>query len=75
VRTFYAQLLQAMPDLQIDIQHQHASEEAVILEVKIRGQHLGHWRSLVRFRRRFHARLEGFRGLWGAGAKNPPTPE
>jgi steroid delta-isomerase-like uncharacterized protein len=46
VRTFYAQLLHAMPDLQIDIQQQHASEEAIILEVKIRGRHLGTWRGL-----------------------------
>jgi hypothetical protein len=41
VRTFYAQLLQAMPDLGIDIQREYAGEEAVILEVKIRGRHLG----------------------------------
>jgi steroid delta-isomerase-like uncharacterized protein len=46
VRTFYAELLHAMPDLQIDIQQQHASEEVVILEVKIRGPHLGAWRGL-----------------------------
>jgi steroid delta-isomerase-like uncharacterized protein len=46
VRTFYAQLLQAMPDLHIDIQRKHAAEDAVILEVILRGRHLGTWRGL-----------------------------
>lgn len=46
VRSFYAELLNAMPDLQIDIQHRHVSEEAVVLEVIIRGRHLGKWRGL-----------------------------
>jgi steroid delta-isomerase-like uncharacterized protein len=46
VRAFYAQLLQAMPDLHIDVRRRHASEDAVILEVIIRGRHLGAWRGL-----------------------------
>jgi steroid delta-isomerase-like uncharacterized protein len=46
VRAFYAQLLKAMPDLQIDIQRQHTAEDAVILEVILRGSHLGTWRGL-----------------------------
>ena len=41
VRAFYAQLLRAMPDLHIDIRRRHASEDAIVLEVIIRGQHLG----------------------------------
>jgi len=46
VREFYTQLLRAMPDLQIDIRRRHASDDAVILEVIIRGRHLGTWRGL-----------------------------
>jgi steroid delta-isomerase-like uncharacterized protein len=46
VRAFYAQLLRAMPDLHIDIRRRHASEDAIVLEVIIRGRHLGVWRGL-----------------------------
>lgn len=46
VRAFYAQLLQAIPDLHIDIRHRHASEDAIVLEVIILGTHLGTWRGL-----------------------------
>jgi steroid delta-isomerase-like uncharacterized protein len=46
VRTFYAQLLRAMPDLHIDIRRRHVGEEAVVLEVIICGRHLGSWRGL-----------------------------
>jgi steroid delta-isomerase-like uncharacterized protein len=46
VRAFYMQLLRAMPDLHIDIQRRHAGEDAVVLEVIIRGRHLGAWRGL-----------------------------
>jgi steroid delta-isomerase-like uncharacterized protein len=48
VREFYAQMLQAMPDLNIDIRRRHASEDAIIVEVEvvIRGRHLGTWRGL-----------------------------
>jgi steroid delta-isomerase-like uncharacterized protein len=46
VRAFYAQLLHAVPDLHIDIRRRHASEDAVILEVIIRGHQLGAWRGL-----------------------------
>ena len=44
VREFYGQLLQAMPDLHIDIQRRHVGEDAIVLEVVIRGRHLGAWR-------------------------------
>src|SRR5215471_18047445 len=43
VRTFYAGLLQAEPRLRMDIERAHASASAVVLEVIIRGQHLGPW--------------------------------
>lgn len=46
VRTFYQELLQAMPDLKIDVQHRHATEAAVVVEVVISGTHLGAWRGL-----------------------------
>jgi steroid delta-isomerase-like uncharacterized protein len=46
VRTFYQDLLRAMPDLRIDIQQRHATEAAIVLEVVISGHHLGAWRGL-----------------------------
>jgi steroid delta-isomerase-like uncharacterized protein len=46
VRTFYAQLLRAIPDLQIETQEQHATKDVVVQEVVIRGRHLGSWRGL-----------------------------
>jgi steroid delta-isomerase-like uncharacterized protein len=46
VRTFYRGLLQALPGLQIEVRRQHASAATVVLEVIIRGQHLGRWRGL-----------------------------
>jgi steroid delta-isomerase-like uncharacterized protein len=46
VRMFYEQLMQAMPDLQIEVGRRHVAAEAVILEVLIRGRHLGAWRGL-----------------------------
>jgi steroid delta-isomerase-like uncharacterized protein len=46
VRTFYAQLMRALPDLKIDIQRRHITDDAILLEVVIRGTHLGGWRGL-----------------------------
>jgi steroid delta-isomerase-like uncharacterized protein len=46
VRAFYEQLLRAMPGLHIDIHRRHVGEDAVVLEVIIRGRHLGAWRGL-----------------------------
>jgi steroid delta-isomerase-like uncharacterized protein len=46
VLTFYEGLLQALPGLHIDVQRRHASDAAVVLEVIIRGRHLGPWRVL-----------------------------
>jgi steroid delta-isomerase-like uncharacterized protein len=46
VRAFYEGLLQALPDLHIDVLRRHVSDAAVVLEVIIRGQHLGQWRGL-----------------------------
>ena len=46
VREFYSQLMQALPDLQIEIMRKHVTEEAIVLEVMIRGTQLGPWRGL-----------------------------
>jgi steroid delta-isomerase-like uncharacterized protein len=46
VRSFYEGLLRALPGLQIDVRRNHASATAVVLEVVIRGRHLGTWRGL-----------------------------
>lgn len=46
VRQFYDQLMRALPDLRIEVQRWHVSDEAVLVEVVIRGTHLGGWRGL-----------------------------
>jgi steroid delta-isomerase-like uncharacterized protein len=46
VRNFYRQLMAALPDLEIQIQRQHITDEAILVEVVIRGTHLGVWRGL-----------------------------
>jgi len=46
VRTFYEGFLQALPGLQIEVLRRHASDSAVVVEVMIRGRHLGPWRGL-----------------------------
>ena len=59
VRAFYAQLLHAMPDLHIDVRQRHVAEAAVIVEVIVRGQHLGAWRGLPATGRRIDVPLCG----------------
>ena len=44
MRSYYAELLASLPDLAIDIRHRHVASDAIILEVTIRGTHLGVWR-------------------------------
>jgi steroid delta-isomerase-like uncharacterized protein len=46
VRNFYQQLMSAIPDLAIDVQNRHITGEAILVEVVIRGTHLGAWRGL-----------------------------
>lgn len=46
VRGYYERLIKALPDLHIEIKREHATEEAVMLEVVISGTHLGPWRGL-----------------------------
>lgn len=59
VRLFYTQLLKALPDLEIEIQHQHVADEAIVVEVLIRGTHLGGWRGLPATGRRVQFPLCG----------------
>jgi steroid delta-isomerase-like uncharacterized protein len=46
VRLFYQQLMTALPDLEIMVQRRHVAEDAILVEVVIRGTHLGGWRGL-----------------------------
>lgn len=59
VRQFYEQLMKALPDLQIEIQRRHVTDDAIILEVMIRGTQLGAWRGLPATGRRVELPLCG----------------
>jgi steroid delta-isomerase-like uncharacterized protein len=59
VRQFYEQLMKALPDLEIEVQHRHVTDEAIVLEVLIRGTHLGEWRGLPATGRRVEVPLCG----------------
>jgi steroid delta-isomerase-like uncharacterized protein len=59
VRLFYEQLMEALPDLVIAVQHWHEAEDAVLVEVIIRGTHLGGWRGLPATGRRVEFPLCG----------------
>lgn len=59
VRSFYEQLLRALPDLEIAISKEHVSSEAVIIECVIRGTHGGTWRDLPATGRRLEFPLCG----------------
>ncbi|HEX3106898.1 MAG TPA: ester cyclase [Terriglobales bacterium] len=59
VRQFYEQLMKAMPDLKIEIHHRHVTDDAIVLEVMIRGTHLGAWRGLPATGRRVDLPLCG----------------
>ncbi len=59
VRLFYEQLMKALPDLEIEVQRWHLTDDAVLLEVMIRGTHLGEWRDLPATGRRVEVPLCG----------------
>jgi steroid delta-isomerase-like uncharacterized protein len=59
VRQFYTQLMTAIPDLQIEVRQQHVADEAILVEVVIRGTHLGGWRGLPATGRRVELPLCG----------------
>ncbi|MBA4158738.1 MAG: ester cyclase [Gemmatimonadetes bacterium] len=46
VREYYEALIAALPDLHIEVQTQHTSGDAIILEVVISGTHQAPWRGL-----------------------------
>jgi steroid delta-isomerase-like uncharacterized protein len=63
VRSYYTELLRALPDLSIEIVHRHAGTESVVLEVIIRGTHRGPWRGLPATGRRVEFPLCGVFGF------------
>jgi len=46
VRSYYTELMRALPDLAIEVRHRHVASDSLVLEVSIRGTHLGPWRGL-----------------------------
>jgi len=56
---FYEQLMKALPDLEIEVQRQHVTDDAILVEVMIRGTHLGGWRGLPATGRRIEFPLCG----------------
>jgi len=46
VRAYYTELMRAVPDLAIEVKQRHVASEGIVLEVTIRGTHLGPWRGL-----------------------------
>lgn len=59
VRQFYKQLMAALPDLEIEVRQQHVASEAILVEVMIRGTHLGGWKGLPATGRRIEVPLCG----------------
>jgi steroid delta-isomerase-like uncharacterized protein len=59
VRQFYEQLMKALPDLEIEVQRRHVTDDAIVLEVIIRGTQLGEWRGLPPTGRRVEIPLCG----------------
>ena len=59
VRTFYTELMRALPDLRIEIKQRHVADDAIVLEVIIRGTQLGAWRGLPPTGRRIELPLCG----------------
>lgn len=46
VRSYYIELMRALPDLSIEVKDRHIASESLVVEVIIRGTHLGQWRGL-----------------------------
>jgi steroid delta-isomerase-like uncharacterized protein len=51
VRSYYTELMRALPDA-IEVEHRHVASDSIVLEVTIRGTHLGAWRGLPATTRR-----------------------
>jgi len=72
VRQFYEQLLKALPDLGIEVLRRYVADDAILLEVMIRGTHLGAWRGLPPTGRRVEFPLCG---VYSFGADDQLTGE
>jgi steroid delta-isomerase-like uncharacterized protein len=59
VRSFYRQIMTALPDLKIELQRQHVTDDSILLEVSISGTHLAAWRGLPATGRRVEFPLCG----------------
>jgi len=59
VGLFYRQLMNALPDLRIELQRRHVADDAILVEVRISGTHLGAWRGLPATGRRIEFPLCG----------------
>jgi steroid delta-isomerase-like uncharacterized protein len=59
VSRFYQQLMNALPDLEIHVQRKYVADDAILVEVIIRGTHLGGWRGLPATGRRVEFPLCG----------------
>jgi steroid delta-isomerase-like uncharacterized protein len=59
VRSYYIELMRALPDLAIEVKHWHVAAETLVVEVTIRGTHLGPWRGLPATGRRMEFPLCG----------------
>jgi steroid delta-isomerase-like uncharacterized protein len=46
VHDYYTGLLTSVPDLQIEVLRRHVAGDTIVVEVVIRGTHLGPWRGL-----------------------------
>jgi len=46
VRAYYNEMINALPDLSIEVEHQHIASDTVVVEVIIQGTHQGAWRGL-----------------------------
>jgi len=80
VRAYYTELMRALPDLSIEVRHRYLASDSLVLEVTIRGTHLGAWRGLPATGRRMafplcavytfdaHDRLAGERIYYDRGA-------
>jgi len=59
VRSYYIELMRALPDLAIEVKQWHVAAETLVVEVIIRGTHLGPWRGLPATGRRMEFPLCG----------------
>jgi steroid delta-isomerase-like uncharacterized protein len=59
VQTYYTGLLTSVPDLQIEVARRHVGGDTIVVEVIIRGTHLGPWRGLPATGRRVEFPLCG----------------